>query len=111
MEQVAQTEMTARDGSTFERALIEGGFTLFDVVRTRMFVTDMAFSDALSAVHGEVFRVGGGTVWLMQGWHSVGKAKSTQTWDAEKLGTALKAELAKGKTRKETMNDVFAEGL
>ena len=39
-----------------ERALIEGGFTLFDVVRTRMFVTDMAFSDALSAVHGEVFR-------------------------------------------------------
>jgi enamine deaminase RidA (YjgF/YER057c/UK114 family) len=39
-----------------ERALIEGGFTLFDVVRTRMFVTDMAFSDELSAVHGEVFR-------------------------------------------------------
>ena len=39
-----------------ERALIEGGFTLFDVVRTRMFVTDMAFSAELSVVHGEVFR-------------------------------------------------------
>ena len=39
-----------------ERALIEGGFTLFDVVRTRIFVTDMAFSGELSAVHREVFR-------------------------------------------------------
>jgi enamine deaminase RidA (YjgF/YER057c/UK114 family) len=38
-----------------ERALTDGGFTLADVVRTRMFVTDMAFADRLSAVHGEVF--------------------------------------------------------
>jgi enamine deaminase RidA (YjgF/YER057c/UK114 family) len=38
-----------------ERALAEGGFTLEDVVRTRMFVTDMAHSDALSRVHGQVF--------------------------------------------------------
>ena len=38
-----------------ERALAEGGFSLEDVVRTRMFVTDMADSAALSAVHGEVF--------------------------------------------------------
>jgi enamine deaminase RidA (YjgF/YER057c/UK114 family) len=38
-----------------ERALAEGGFALTDVVRTRMFVTDMAMSRAVSAVHGEVF--------------------------------------------------------
>ncbi len=38
-----------------ERALAEGGFSLADVVRTRMFVTDMGDSAALSAVHGEVF--------------------------------------------------------
>lgn len=38
-----------------ERALAEGGFDLADVVRTRMFITDMADSAALSAVHGEVF--------------------------------------------------------
>jgi enamine deaminase RidA (YjgF/YER057c/UK114 family) len=38
-----------------ERALAEGGFALVDVVRTRMFVTDMADSAALLAVHGEVF--------------------------------------------------------
>jgi enamine deaminase RidA (YjgF/YER057c/UK114 family) len=42
--------------STIERALIEGGFTLFDVVRTRMYVTDMALSYDLSEVHSEVFR-------------------------------------------------------
>jgi enamine deaminase RidA (YjgF/YER057c/UK114 family) len=38
-----------------ERALGEGGFSLADVVRTRMFVVDMALSEALSVVHGEVF--------------------------------------------------------
>jgi enamine deaminase RidA (YjgF/YER057c/UK114 family) len=38
-----------------ERALAEGGFALSDVVRTRMFVTDMAVSATLSSVHGEVF--------------------------------------------------------
>jgi enamine deaminase RidA (YjgF/YER057c/UK114 family) len=38
-----------------ERALTEGGFSLDEVVRTRMFVTDMADSEALSRVHGEVF--------------------------------------------------------
>ena len=38
-----------------ERALTEGGFVLGDVVRTRMFITDMAHSDVLSRVHGEVF--------------------------------------------------------
>jgi enamine deaminase RidA (YjgF/YER057c/UK114 family) len=38
-----------------ERALAEGDFSLQDVVRTRMFITDMAQSAALTAVHGEVF--------------------------------------------------------
>jgi enamine deaminase RidA (YjgF/YER057c/UK114 family) len=38
-----------------ERALAEGDFALEDVVRTRMFIIDMAHSAALSAVHGEVF--------------------------------------------------------
>jgi enamine deaminase RidA (YjgF/YER057c/UK114 family) len=38
------------------RALEEGGFSLADVVRTRMFVVDIAASSAaISAVHGEVF--------------------------------------------------------
>ena len=38
-----------------ERALAEGGFALTDVVRTRMYVTDMADAPAVTAVHGERF--------------------------------------------------------
>ena len=38
-----------------EGALADGGFSLDEVVRTRMFITDMAHSDALSRVHGDVF--------------------------------------------------------
>jgi enamine deaminase RidA (YjgF/YER057c/UK114 family) len=38
-----------------ERALVDGGFALRDVVRTRMFVTDIALAGPLLAVHGEVF--------------------------------------------------------
>ena len=38
-----------------ERALEEAGFALTDVVRTRMFVTDIADHVPVVAVHGEVF--------------------------------------------------------
>ncbi|MEO8571116.1 MAG: RidA family protein [Chloroflexota bacterium] len=38
-----------------ERALGEAGFALSDVVRTRMFVTDIGQSADISAVHGAVF--------------------------------------------------------
>jgi enamine deaminase RidA (YjgF/YER057c/UK114 family) len=37
------------------RALAEAGFELSDVVRTRMFVTDIGRSAEVSAVHGAVF--------------------------------------------------------
>ena len=37
------------------RALEDGGFSLADVVRTRMFVTDAGHIAAVAAVHGEVF--------------------------------------------------------
>jgi len=48
----AQTRATL---AIIERALAEGGFALEDVVRTRMFVTDIGRSGEVSAVHGEVF--------------------------------------------------------
>src|SRR6516162_4267126 len=50
-------------------------------------------SDDAKDVHGEVFRVGGGTVWLMQGWHSVGKVSQKATWEPAQLGGKLKTEL------------------
>lgn len=39
-----------------EAALAEAGFALSDVVRTRMFLTDIGDSGEVSAVHGAVFR-------------------------------------------------------
>jgi enamine deaminase RidA (YjgF/YER057c/UK114 family) len=38
-----------------DAALAEAGFGLADVVRTRMFVTDISLSAEVTAVHGEVF--------------------------------------------------------
>ncbi len=38
-----------------ERALVEAGFALEDVVRTRMFVTDIGQAASVLAVHGRVF--------------------------------------------------------
>jgi enamine deaminase RidA (YjgF/YER057c/UK114 family) len=38
-----------------KRTLEEAGFSLADVVRTRMFVTDTANIEAVTTVHGEVF--------------------------------------------------------
>ncbi len=38
-----------------EAALAEAGFALADVVRTRMFVVDIADADAVASVHGAVF--------------------------------------------------------
>ena len=38
-----------------ESALAEAGFSVGDVVRTRMFVTDISRSAEVLAVHGEVF--------------------------------------------------------
>ncbi len=39
-----------------EGALSEAGFALEDVVRTRMYVVDAGDADAVSAVHGELFK-------------------------------------------------------
>ena len=40
-----------------ETALVDAGFALTDVVRTRMFVTDISRSAEIGAVHGEIFGV------------------------------------------------------
>jgi enamine deaminase RidA (YjgF/YER057c/UK114 family) len=41
--------------ATIEEALAGAGFSLGDVVRTRMFVTDIGRAEEVLAVHGEVF--------------------------------------------------------
>ena len=41
--------------SIIEAALVEGGFSFDDVVRTRIFITDISRSAEVLAVHGAVF--------------------------------------------------------
>jgi NAD(P)-dependent dehydrogenase (short-subunit alcohol dehydrogenase family) len=111
---VARTRLTV-DATPATAALMgqkapEGQFDVFDPKNVAPLVAWLASDDAAN-VHGEIFRVGGGTVWLMQGWHSAGKVQQKATWEPATLGAKLKEQLAKGITRKETTADVFAEGL
>ncbi len=109
---VARTRLTV-DATPATAALMgqkpaPGEFDVFDPANIAPLVVWLASDDAKD-VHGQVFRVGGRTVWVMQSWHSVGRVKGKGRWDAAALGKALQPELAK--VKKETMNDVFADGL
>ncbi|MGH8705845.1 MAG: SDR family oxidoreductase [Burkholderiales bacterium] len=111
---VARTRLTV-DATPATAALMsakpgEGEFDVFDPANIAPLVVWLASDDAAD-VHGQVFRVGGKSVWTMQPWHSVGKVAGKGRWDPKELGKALKAELAKGLTKRETTNDVFAGGL
>jgi NAD(P)-dependent dehydrogenase (short-subunit alcohol dehydrogenase family) len=92
------------------REVAAGEFDAFAPQHISPLVAWLASDDAKD-VHGEVFRVGAGTVWLMQGWHSVGKASKRAVWDAAELGKALKTELAKGATAKEDMGTLLMSAM
>jgi NAD(P)-dependent dehydrogenase (short-subunit alcohol dehydrogenase family) len=69
-------------------------------------------SDDAKDVHGEVFRVGLGQVWLMRGWHSAAKIKQSgpiKFWDPKELGVQVKEQLGTGITKKENLGDVLAD--
>jgi NAD(P)-dependent dehydrogenase (short-subunit alcohol dehydrogenase family) len=88
----------------------QGEFDVFSPRNVAPLVAWLASDDAKD-VHGEVFRVGGGTVWLMKGWHTASKVQQHATWEPESLGGKLKAELDQGVTRKESTADIFAGGM
>jgi enamine deaminase RidA (YjgF/YER057c/UK114 family) len=48
-------EQTVRIFQIIQRALEEAGASLEDVVRTRMFVADIADADEIGRAHGEIF--------------------------------------------------------
>ena len=86
----------------------EGEFDFFNPRNVAPLIVWLSSDDA-AGVHGEVFRVGGGTVWLMQGWHSVATVKQKDTWNPEELGGQLKEVLAKGLTKKENLGEIFRD--
>src|SRR5689334_4577130 len=94
---IARTRLTVdatpSTAAIMGREVQAGEFDAFGPQHVAPLVAWLASDDAKD-VHGEVFRVGAGTVWLMQGWHTVGKVSKRAVWDAADLGTALKSELA-----------------
>jgi len=103
-------EATPSTAAFMGKKVAEGKFDVFDPRNIAPLVAWLSSDDAAN-VHGEVFRVGGGTVWLMQGWHSVGKVSQRYVWEPASLGDKLKAELAKGLTAKENIGAIMAEAL
>ncbi len=109
---VARTRLTV-DATPATAALMSatpgpGEFDVWNPANIAPLVVWLASDDAKD-VHGQVFRVGGRSVWVMQPYHSIGRAKGEDRWEPAALGAALKPEIAK--VTKETLNDVFASGL
>ena len=84
--------------------------TKFDIFNPKNVAPLVAWlgSDQAGGVHGQVFRVGGGVVWLMRPWTTVGHVKKEGTWDPAALGEKLSAELATGVTKGDDLGQVFA---
>lgn len=111
---VARTRLTV-DATPATAAIMgqqvgEGEFDVFNPGNVAPLVVWLASDDAKD-VHGEVFRVGGRTVWLLQSWHSAASVKGEGRWEPADLGKKLKEQLAKGVVKKETSADVFRSGL
>ena len=113
---VARTRLTV-DATPSTAALMggevkAGEFDVWGPQNISPLVAWLASDDGASC-NGQVFRVGGRTVWPMKGWHSAAKVQNPKqaAWDAAELGKALKAELAKGITKPETMGDIFGGGM
>jgi NAD(P)-dependent dehydrogenase (short-subunit alcohol dehydrogenase family) len=113
---VARTRLTV-DATPSTAALMggevpAGEFDMFNPANIAPLVAWLASDDA-AGCNGQVFRVGGRSVWPMKGWHSAARIKNEKpaSWDAAALGAAIKAELAKGITKGENMGEIFAGGL
>ena len=76
-------------------AVKQGEFDLFSPAHVAPLVAWLGSDDAKD-VHGEVFRVGMGRVWLMRGWHSVGAGRSGAR---HVLGSGGARRAAEGRTR------------
>jgi hypothetical protein len=89
-----------------------GEFDVFNPANIAPLVAWLASDDA-AGCNGQVFRVGGRSVWPMKGWNSATRIKNEKpaTWDAAALGSRIKDELAKGITKGENMAEIFAGGL
>jgi len=65
-------------------------------------------SDAAKDINGQVFRVGGGLVWLMESWRSADKIKKDGKWEPSEMAPKLVEMVQKAKPPEE-MTALFGE--
>lgn len=111
---VARTRLTV-DATPATAAVMgkpvgEGDYDVYDPANITPLIVWLASDDA-AEIHGRVFRVGGRRVWLMQPWHTGSSVIAKERWKPAELGSAIKAEFAKGVVKPETMADVFSAGM
>ena len=111
---VARTRLTV-DATPASAALMENkrgkdGFDVFAPANIAPIVVWLASDDAKD-VHGQIFRVGGRRVWILQPHRSVASVKSDSGWEAEALGAALQGELAGHPIQRERIADIFESDM
>jgi hypothetical protein len=104
-------DATPSSAPVLGREVPAGEFDVFSPANVAPLVGWLASDDA-AACNGQVFRVGGRTVWPMKGWTSTPAVRNEKAapWDPAELGKHLKAALAKAVTKGESIADVMSAG-
>lgn len=91
---VEATPQTATVMGTSEEYAKKYGFDVLGPANIAPLVAYLA-SDQAQDITGQVFRVGGGTIWLLQSWRSVDRISKDGTWAPEEIGSEIKQLLQK----------------
>ena len=86
------------------------GFDVLDPDNIAPLVAYLASDDAKD-ITGQVFRIIGGTVWLLESWRSLGKIAKQGRWTPEELGPKVKELLSRAPERENLQAIIKDSGI
>lgn len=102
------TDATPSLAPVFSQKPKEGEFDPLSPANIAPLVVYLASDDAQD-ITGQVFRVAGDVIWLLQGWHTVDRIKKGRAiWEPEEIGPKLKESL-KSMPKREDMATVLRD--